>query len=218
MMKILTASQMKRLDQWAIKEAGIPALCLMENAGRVVALETVKALKRVKGRRVCVVCGAGNNGGDGFVAARHLLNHGAAVAVLFAGGTSKLGPEARVNFRALQRLNIPIRVFDARGRRELAKADVIIDALFGIGLSREITGILREIIDAVNASSAHVLAVDIPSGLDATTGKIWGACVKADTTVTLACPKKGLFAGHGPECSGKIVVADIGIPYAASFQ
>jgi NAD(P)H-hydrate epimerase len=96
--------------------------------------------------------------------------------------------------------------------REFAKADVIIDALFGTGLSRTIDGKYRALIDAMNASGRPLIAIDVPSGLDGTTGRIWGVAVKARMTVTLAHPKKGLFVGEGPRCTGRVVCADIGIP------
>ncbi|MBF0122219.1 MAG: NAD(P)H-hydrate epimerase [Candidatus Omnitrophica bacterium] len=211
MKSAFTALQMKKLDCWTIEEIGIPAICLMENAGRLVADEAVRLLRRKSGR-ITIVCGSGNNGGDGLVAARHLFNKGAEVAVLLAGDRARFSDEALINYLAVDKLRIPILRPDHKGMAFLARDVMIIDALFGLGLCREITGHFRDIITAINAATARVISVDIPSGLDATTGKVWGIAVKADLTVTLAHPKRGLYIGDGPKYAGRIKVVDIGIP------
>ena len=213
-LKRVTAQEMGTIDRRAIHEFGISAACLMENAGRMVADEAVKMVRRRRTKCVCVVCGNGNNGGDGFVAARHLLNKGAKVIVLFNGGVSHLSSEAAVNYRAVRKLKIPFFGFDPNGFRRMRKSDLILDALFGVGLSRPVEGRPRAVIEAMNDAGVPVLAFDIPSGLDATTGKALGICVNAALTVTLAYPKKGLFIADGPRYSGRVVVADIGIPYS----
>jgi NAD(P)H-hydrate epimerase len=188
----------------------------MENAGRLVAEEVKKILRCSQGRKVLVIAGTGNNGGDGFVAARYLLNSGFRVKIFLAGTPARLTPDAALNLRIAKKLRIPIsmafRLSAPALLREFAKADVIIDALFGTGLSRTIDGKYRALIDAMNASGRPLIAIDVPSGLDGTTGRIWGVAVKARMTVTLAHPKKGLFVGEGPRCTGRVVCADIGIP------
>ena len=207
---------MRLIDRRAIKGFGIPALCLMENAGRLVAIEAAWHLKRSRGRRVGILCGTGNNGGDGLVAARHLANAGFIVIILLTGTSARLTAEARTNFRIVQKLKIPL--FQSRrfSAEQLAgifqKQDLVIDAIFGIGLNRDVEGNGRRVIEALNASRRPVLSVDVPSGLDATTGRVLGICVKAKKTVVLACLKKGLLVGDGPRYAGEVVVVDIGIP------
>jgi ADP-dependent NAD(P)H-hydrate dehydratase / NAD(P)H-hydrate epimerase len=215
-MKIVTVQEMRALDRRAIRGLGIPAVCLMENAGRLVAEEVQNVLRRRQGRKVCVVCGPGNNGGDGLVAARYLRNAGIPVKVLLAGNTTHMTPETSLNLKIARKLKIPVRnalPFSPKVlKNEFVKADVIVDALFGVGLSRDIEGKYRVLIEAINAARTFVIAVDISSGLDGTTGRVWGVAVKASMTVTLACAKKGLFVSEGPAHAGRVVVVDIGIP------
>jgi len=215
-MRAVTTRRMQALDRWAIRTIGIPSLCLMENAGRLVAEEVKRFLRRSQGRKVLVIAGTGNNGGDGFVAARHFLNAGLRVNIFLAGVLAKMTPDAALNFRVAKKLGIPVRMAFRLSAsallREFAKADVIIDALFGTGLSRAVDGKYRTLIETINASGKPVVAIDIPSGLDGTTGRVWGVAVKARTTVTLALPKTGLFIGEGPGCAGRVTCVDIGIP------
>jgi NAD(P)H-hydrate epimerase len=207
---------MQSIDRQAIEGYGIPSLCLMENAGRCVAEETVKWLRRSPTKRVLIVCGTGNNGGDGLVAARHLLNMGVKVSLLIAGSPASFKADALINYRITKKLKIPCRAAFRLSGRELSsfldKADVIVDAIFGVGLSRPVDGPCRLLVEAINAAGRRVVAIDVPSGMDATTGKVRGACVKAAKTVTLAVAKKGLFLNEGPHYAGKIIVVDIGIP------
>ena len=152
---------MQELDRRAIEDVGIPAVCLMENAGRALADEAAGMLKRRRNRRVVVVCGPGNNGGDGLVAARHLVNAGFSAGVLFVGTAAKLGPDAALNYHVAKKLRIPFFKPDARGCRMLRRAGLIIDALFGIGLAREVREPFKGVIKAMNDSPALVLAADI---------------------------------------------------------
>ncbi|MDE1920395.1 MAG: NAD(P)H-hydrate epimerase [Candidatus Omnitrophica bacterium] len=194
---------------------GIPSLVLMENAGRGVALHVCKYLKRRRMSRVVIVCGAGNNGGDGFVAARYLLNFGFRPSVFFIGALSKLKADALVNYRAAKNLKIPVKPVrreDAAFKKALRSADVIVDAIFGVGLNRSLEAPYDGIIQAINASNAYVVAVDVPSGLDGTGGGIYGICVVADLTVTFSFPKKGFFKKHAARYTGRVAVVDIGIP------
>jgi len=214
-MGVVTVRQMQAIDRHAIEKTGIPSLVLMENAGRAVAGEVIQLVRRCPKPRVAVVCGAGNNGGDGFVAARHLLNAGIRTKIFMAGNMRNLKPDALTNYSILKKSGYLIRRVgrDESGwRRQLSNADVIVDAIFGIGLSREIREPFLNLITALNRSRARIVAVDIPSGLDGTTGKIHGICIRAVRTVTFHCAKRGFFRLDGPKYTGKIIVADIGIP------
>ncbi|MBI5023621.1 MAG: NAD(P)H-hydrate epimerase [Candidatus Omnitrophica bacterium] len=214
MRKPITVRQIQKLDKTAIERYGIPSLVLMENAGRAVAEEVKRYLRRKRRPRVCVVCGLGNNAGDGFVAARHLTNAGIPTKIFLVGKASQLKHDAAVNYRILKRMKCPIQ--EAGTGRGLSlrdiDADVVVDAIFGVGLDREIEEPFRGVIETINRAAKYVVAVDIPSGLDGTTGAIYGVCVKADRTMTFSFPKKGFLKGHGPRYVGKIVVVDIGIP------
>ena len=211
----VTVEEIQRLDKTAIEKFGVPSMVLMENAGRQVALEVIRQLKKIKKPSVCVICGPGNNAGDGLVAARHLANAGIRTKVFLLGKAGGLKDDALVNYEILrksghlfQRLSKVNPVF----LKVLDKSDVVVDAIFGVGLNRVIGEPFRSVIEAVNARARYVVAADIPSGLDGTSGKIYGACVKADTTVTFSFAKTGFFKNEGPRYAGKIVVADIGIP------
>ena len=211
----VTVKQIQKLDKIAIEKYGVPSLVLMENAGRQVAAEVLKSLARVKSPRVCIICGSGNNAGDGFVIARHLINAGIKISVFLVGKGSQLKNDAAVNYWILKKLKYPVMEVGTAGRlpvRDIKKADIIIDALFGVGLNREVLGPFRNVIDAINKSGKKIISVDIPSGLNGTTGKIYGVCIKANKTVTFTFSKKGFLRGQGPNYTGKVVVVDIGIP------
>ncbi len=214
-MKTISVAEMQALDRKAIEVYGIPGLLLMENAGRGVA-ELILNLAR--SGRATILVGKGNNGGDGLVIARHLFNHGYQVLILLCADPEKFKEDPAVNFRIAETMQIPmVRVTDQTARSELTgyleKTDVVVDALFGIGLKKPLAGLERTIVETVNAvCRGFIVAVDIPSGLDGDTGQILGEAIKATHTATLACPKKGLMIGQGPHASGKISVIPIGIP------
>ncbi|MDD4940557.1 MAG: NAD(P)H-hydrate epimerase [Candidatus Omnitrophica bacterium] len=210
--RLLTAARSKKLDERAARAYGISTLVLMENAGRQVA---EAALRMYRGRAgIAIFCGKGNNGGDGFVAARHLVIRGIRPQVLLAGRIPDVRGEARSNLDILLKLKQRIVEIspEAASCIKVRSCGLIIDALLGIGLTGEVRGIYQDLIAVINGARCRVLSVDIPSGLDATTGKVLGCCVKADTTVTFAAKKRGMTAGAGPRVCGRIVVADIGIP------
>lgn len=192
----VTRAQMRRIDALAIGEYGIPSLALMENAGRAVA-------DAVAGSRVLVVCGRGNNGGDGYVAARHLANRGRVVTLLEEGEPRG---DAAVMAVGARRLCARATEFPAGG------FDAIVDALYGTGLDRPVEGRGAELIDRINAAGVPVTAADVPSGLDADTGRPLGRAVRAAVTVTLGLPKAGFAAGAA--WVGRVIVADIGLPRA----
>ncbi len=218
----VTVKQIQALDEKAIGKYGVPSIALMENAGRAVAGEVLKSLRNKKNSRVCVFCGLGNNAGDGFVAARHLMNAGVKTDIFLVGQAKKLKNDAAVNCRILKRMNCLIRLVGANGRlsrqrrgsplRELTKADIIVDAIFGVGLNRDIKEPFAGIIAMLNRSKKRIVSVDIPSGLDGTTGKIHGVCIRAAKTITFSLLKKGFLKGDGPKHTGRVVVVDIGIP------
>ncbi|MCK5581273.1 MAG: NAD(P)H-hydrate epimerase [Candidatus Omnitrophica bacterium] len=214
-MKTVMVKQIQKLDDIAINQYGVPSLALMENAGKSVAQEAIRMVAKKKRPCVCVVCGLGNNAGDGFVVARHLINAGIEPKIFLIGKVAKLKNDALVNCRILKKCRYPIKEAQKvtpAFKKELQKADLIVDAIFGVGLNREVGVPFKSFIEAVNDSKKPVLAVDAPSGLDGTTGKIYGVCVKAKKTVTFSFAKKGFYKAHGPEVIGKVVVVDIGIP------
>jgi NAD(P)H-hydrate epimerase len=207
---VLSREQMRAFDEHAIAK-GVPSLVLMENAGRGAA-------EAIRGDRVVVLCGAGNNGGDGFVVARHLLRRGAAVEAWLCGDAKKMTPGCKANHDAFKGVGGTVhalgKAFDALVR-SVAHADTIVDGLFGIGLDRPIAGPLAEVISIIaegRAAGAEVVALDVPSGLDTDTGVPLGPCVKADRTVTFAHLKLGHATGSGAAQSGVVHVVDIGVP------
>lgn len=189
-------------------------MVLMENAGRAVAREIRKDLKGQRDPKVSIFCGTGNNGGDGFVVARHLLDAGLEVETFLVGQAGQLKADAATNYQILKSYRIPIKEIVRLSpaiRKSVSQADIVVDALFGVGLNRAITDPCWSVIEALNAGAKRIMAVDVPSGLDATTGKIHGVCVKAYKTVTFTAPKTGFLKNQGPSYIGKVVVADIGI-------
>jgi NAD(P)H-hydrate epimerase len=211
----LSREEVREIDRRAIDEFGVPSVVLMENAGRGAA--EILLSVGVSGR-VVICCGKGNNGGDGFVIARHLDNHVVPVRVLLFARAGDLTGDAAINYRIISRAGLPIRemagpMFDETGLRdELAGAAWIVDALFGTGLSGPVRAPFDRIIAAINASPAQILAVDIPSGLDCDTGRPPGATVRAHHTVTFVASKKGFAEPAAQEWLGRVHVADIGAP------
>lgn len=209
-MKACTADQMRAIDRRAADEFGMPSLLLMENAGRAVAERACALLRAQSGKRVRVLCGKGNNGGDGFVAARHLANHGVPVECVLAGQSDEVRGDARVNLELLDRLGVPVLQFVPGSITEL-DADLLIDALLGTGFRGTPRGPVGDAIAAVNASALPVVAVDMPSGLDADAGTA-GHCVRATETVTFGLPKLGLLTEEGRRYAGRLTIANISLP------
>ncbi len=213
-MKIVTAEEMRTIDQ-AAAERGVPGRVLMENAGRAVVRAVLDLAEDSHGHAaVLVVAGKGNNGGDGLVVARHLANQGMLVTVCLMCGREDLQGDAEENLHAA--LGHVVEVEDGRDRQELLHAvlhsDIIVDAILGTGVRGEVTGPARDAIEAINDSEATVVAVDIPSGVDADTGAICGAAVWADVTVTFGLPKAGTVLYPGAARCGDLQVADICLP------
>jgi|CZKU01.1.fsa_nt_gi hydroxyethylthiazole kinase-like uncharacterized protein yjeF len=215
---------MRAFDAHAITQCSVPALLLMENAGRGATDVLVRELcsddaRGVEGARPVVVCGAGNNGGDGLVIARHLLVRGASPTVFFAGDADKMTHDARANFEAWRGLGGEIQWLPPGAplstlEHALAGDQIVVDALFGTGLDRPIEGWLATVIESINGSRGPRFSVDLPSGLDADTGAALGVAVEATVTATFAHYKLGLLTPNGVSLAGRVRVVDIGVPAA----
>ena len=221
-MKFVTAAQMRELDRLAIEEFGIPSIVLMENAGIAVANEVVrmlgKPLKLKAVSQAVIFSGKGNNGGDGFVAARHLANQGFKAVVVYFQKPSQMKPDALTNFEILEKLDISLvsctnsQLDKTAVKKILQGSSVVIDALFGTGLSKPIEEPFETAIELMNESKLPIVAADIPSGMNADTGEIMGSCVRAKTTVTFGLPKKGFKFKMARRYLGDVIVADISMP------
>jgi hydroxyethylthiazole kinase-like uncharacterized protein yjeF len=220
---IFSRETVRRLDKLAVQDFGIPSIVLMENAARHVTDVALDGLEGIEKPRVLVVAGPGNNGGDGLAAARHLHNAGLRVNVFIAGNPARFSGDARVNFEVAHRMGLQLFVMDpSNPARSLGAAfagfrptDLIIDALVGTGLTRDLDPTFEKLVQEINGYGADgipVLAVDIPSGLDADTGMPRRVAVRASATVTFAGIKEGFFTLEAQPFLGEVVVADIGVP------
>lgn len=212
-LSLYRASQVRELDRIAIEEMGIPGICLMERAGGA-AFALLKKLWP-HARRIIVLCGSGNNGGDGYVLARLAYLAGYDITVLQLGDTSKLKGDAQIAFEAMTHVGLIPQVF---AEKKLSIVDVIVDAIFGTGLDREVTGRWREVIDALNHRNCPLLSLDTPSGLHADTGTVLGVAVHADVTISFIGLKQGLFTGMGVDYRGKIYFDDLQVPHSIYKQ
>lgn len=219
-MDALSRDEVRRVDRWAVEVLGLPGLVLMENAGRQVADAACELLDGRRPGRVAVVAGAGNNGGDGFVAARHLGLRGLEVVTFLLAPPEKVAGDARVNLDALRNLQADVLAIGPGELPGLANAlkefDVVVDALGGTGIRGALQGQIAVAVQAVNAASRPVVAVDIPTGLDCDSGQAAGPAIRAAVTVTFVAPKKGFAAPGASAYTGRVVVADIGVPPPAS--
>ncbi|HMK39326.1 MAG TPA: NAD(P)H-hydrate dehydratase, partial [Bacteroidota bacterium] len=211
----------KSLDRTAIRSLALPGLVLMENAGRGFVDELERAAGRIHGKRSVVFCGRGNNGGDGFVIARHIANRGGEALAVLLGSRRSVGGDARTNLDAALRISrlrpSSLRVVESRGKKLPplpGNPDIVVDAIFGTGFSGDIAGKELEAVTWINASGAFVASVDIPSGVDASTGSVGNVAVNANLTVAMGLAKIGHFVGQGCDRSGSVVVVDISIPPA----
>ena len=202
-------AQVREIERLAIEEAGLPGAELMERAGTGSFRALVRHWPGV--RRVAVVCGAGNNGGDGFVVARLAREAGFAVRALVVGDPGRLGGDASSMLGAMRDAGVDLEPFAAPA---LDGASVVVDALFGTGLTRPVAGAPAAAIETMNTAEAPVLAVDVPSGIDADTGSVRGVAVRASLTVTFIAPKRGLFTGAGPDHCGRLEHDALGVPAA----
>jgi hydroxyethylthiazole kinase-like uncharacterized protein yjeF len=216
---LVTSAEMRDCDRSAITGLMIPGLVLMENAGRGVVDLIEKQYGMVMGKSFIVVCGKGNNGGDGFVVARHLLLRGAKVSVVILSHPGDYKNDAKVNYKILKNLIKDNRSHlcmlpypSLRRLSMLPKGDFLIDAIFGTGFSGELRGHYHAIINWMNDRIEVKIAIDSPSGLDTDTGAVHGVAFKADMTVTMCLKKIGLYIGKAREYVGKVEVVDIGFP------
>ena len=203
MEKLVTASQMKQLDSHTINEIGIPSLVLMERAALAVRDEILTAFP-LNQANVVVVAGSGNNGGDGLAVARLLAIAGSHVTILNAGNPHHASEEHQAQEKICQYYQIA----ETTDLSVLKDATLIVDAIFGIGIDRDVKGHYVEIIKAINDSKAPVVAVDMPSGINTDTGAVMGSDVRATTTVTFAYNKVGLTKGTGQKYAGRLVIAN----------
>lgn len=207
---------MREMDNRAMEEYGIPGVVLMENAGLRVVEEIARDCSPSE-HRVIVACGRGNNGGDGFVIARHLINGGFKTEVFTLAREEDYRGDALVNFLILKKMGASIKhileVGDLKDLKvSLIHANLLVDALLGTGLSSSVKGLMGEVIEQINLSPVPVISVDIPSGVNADTGQIMGRGIKARQTVTFALPKQGLFLYPGADLAGEVTVGDISMP------
>ncbi|RKY68551.1 MAG: NAD(P)H-hydrate epimerase, partial [Candidatus Latescibacterota bacterium] len=214
-MKLVTGKQMAAIDRYAIQEMGVPGLDLMEHAGQAVFEAVSRLLEAPK--KITVICGKGNNGGDGFVVARLLENRGIPVSLFFVGERETAKGDARTNLERAAERGIPIHeVLKEEDLKrltdELASSDAIVDALFGTGIQGAVRGLAARVIERINDSACPVVAVDLPSGVNADTGDVAGPCVRAFHTVTFGLPKMGQVFYPGRAYCGTLEIADIGFP------
>lgn len=204
---LYTSEQVRELDRTAIEEHEIPGSTLMARAGDA----TFKILteKWPKAKRIAVICGVGNNAGDGFVVARLVASLQTQVTVFLLGDPEHIKGDALDAYQSLQGTNVTIRDYK---KNDDKKFDVIVDAIFGTGLTREVTGVFKDAITSINESNKPILSIDLPSGLNANTGTIWGSAVKATITVSFIGLKQGLFTAEGPEHAGEVHFSDLKVP------
>jgi NAD(P)H-hydrate epimerase len=219
-MKIANINQMQNIDRRAIEIYGIPSITLMENAGIAATSHIVRFLKEnPKFNRLSIICGKGNNGGDGFVIARHLSLILAldALRIFLIGKEKDLRNDSLINFKILKKMGLEI--FELANienlsvfKKEIKESDIIIDAIFGTGLSKNIEGLEKDIILYVNDLKKYVFAIDISSGINGNTGYKMNCAINANQTITLCLPKIGHFIGDGADSTGRLYIHDISIP------
>ena len=218
-MLLVTAAEMQEMDRLTIASHGIPGLELMENAGKGAARVLLARFADRLKAGVGIICGKGNNGGDGFVIARYLADQGIRVTVYLLAKTSAVKGDAAANLKRLSPPSVPVieipdeKVF-SQSISGLDQHGLLVDAILGTGLSSTVRGFFKTVIDYLNQSPTPVFAVDVPSGLDADTGQPCGTCVRAQATATFALPKIGHFIYPGAEYTGRLEIIDIGIPDA----
>jgi len=216
---VMTRQEVRNFDAWAIQEMGMPGVVLMENAGRGCTQVICDRLAAVNGAKIAVFCGAGNNGGDGCVIARLLTNCGAEVRIVICGQRDKIKGDALTNLKIIERMGLPISYLDLllgglpeRIRECTEGSSLLVDAIFGTGLTGELRSEYAQLIACINARRIPIVAVDIPSGLDCDTGVPLPVCIEADATVTFVAAKKGFTLSQDVlAVTGAIFIASIGI-------
>jgi hydroxyethylthiazole kinase-like uncharacterized protein yjeF len=216
-MYLVTASEMQEMDRRTIEDLGIPGMVLMENAGRGATRFLLEKFPDIGKKRVGVLAGRGNNGGDGYVIARYLKQKGVRVTVYLLADANRVKGDAAANLKFLKPLEVPlVEIPDedslAHLQSEMTDVDVWIDAILGTGLKSDVRGYFKTVIELINGLNKPVFAVDVPSGLNSDTGQVCGACIRASATATFAFAKTGHFTHPGPQYSGALNIIDIGIP------
>jgi ADP-dependent NAD(P)H-hydrate dehydratase / NAD(P)H-hydrate epimerase len=202
------SQDMRDIDKRAIKEYGIPGIILMENAAHAL----LRFIKSITHRRVTIVCGGGNNGGDGFALGRLLLIEGYYVDIFCFADIKDIKGDARVNFDMLIKMGITIGNDLNLLETSVERSEVTVDAIFGTGLRGRVEGTYYRLIEAINLKARHIVSVDIPSGINGETGEALGTCIYARDTITFGCLKLGHLLGEGRKASGKVVVENISLP------
>ncbi|MBT5551547.1 MAG: NAD(P)H-hydrate dehydratase [Nitrospina sp.] len=219
MLPVVTAEQMQAIDRYSIDELGIPGITLMENAGVGVIQEIQKRFADLSRKKVFIFCGKGNNGGDGFVIARHLFNLGTDARILLAGKISELKNDAEINAASAQNIGVQVDELNPDNLNQfdhkLRHCDIIIDAIFGTGLNKPASGFLKKVIDKINQFEKFVVSVDINSGVDSDSGQLMGPHVKSDLTLALACWKQSHLLHPSAGIMKEVGLVDIGIPAKA---
>lgn len=216
---VMTRQQVRDLDAWAINEMGVPGCVLMENAAKNGAQVILEQFSEQVRQGVCIFCGSGNNGGDGFAIARHLVNDGIAVRIVLCVDPARLKGDAKINFEICRNMNISIQILDLasvelfRDVETLVKGcGLLVDALLGTGMQGQLKESMSLLISCINSHNFPILAVDIPSGLDCDAGVPLPVCIEAAATVTFAALKKGFVDNpNSSQVTGRVFVADIGI-------
>ncbi|PIR00391.1 MAG: bifunctional ADP-dependent NAD(P)H-hydrate dehydratase/NAD(P)H-hydrate epimerase [Nitrospinae bacterium CG11_big_fil_rev_8_21_14_0_20_45_15] len=216
MINVALAKEMQAIDRRAIEEIGIPGIALMENAGRESARIIEEKFPLLHDKKIIVVCGKGNNGGDGFVVARHLANKGAHVRIILLGTVEQIKADPAVNANIAKNMGLDIHSVSPDNwsslKHHLRHADVIVDAIFGVGLNKAVDGFYKTVIESLNQTGKYIVALDIPSGIDADSGSLIGAHIKAHLTVALALPKRSHFLYPAASAMGEVRIVDISIP------
>ncbi len=222
-MRILNGAQMREADRQTIEDIGIPSIVLMENAGRQVVVAIEAFYPDLAERQVAVICGKGNNGGDGFVVARTLHQRGIEASVFVIGVIAEIEGDARINLDVLGRMGLRVVEVSDNGAWELYfsevnQHDLIVDAMFGTGLRAPLSGLYETVVADLNGCGIPVVSIDLPSGMSADTPDLMGEAVEASVTVTLGAPKLPLVLPPAEQQAGDVVIADIGIPGAVIDQ
>ncbi|MDZ7362354.1 MAG: NAD(P)H-hydrate dehydratase [candidate division KSB1 bacterium] len=217
--RVLTAEEMQAVDQYTIEKLNLIGRVLMENAGRAVFAAIRERWAPLAGKRAMVLCGKGNNGGDGFVVARYLGEAGVTCEMCLIGSANELRGDAAANYAVLTRVGYTIReIQHFEELPDLRHADFIVDALLGTGVRGPLLGLMAQAVNRINESGRPVIAIDLPTGMNADTGEVAGPCVQADLTVTMGCRKQGLLFMPARKYAGEVIVADIGFPQMAFRQ
>ena len=215
---VMTRDQVRNFDSYAINKLGIPGTVLMENAGRSCAQLILQKLKGLENPKVAIFCGTGNNGGDGYVIARHLFNNGVEVSVVICGDETKITGDAKIHLDIIKKKHLKIETLNlnsdniAENVNSLSsKASLLVDGLFGTGLKGKLREEYITLINAINSQKMPIIAIDIPSGLDCDLGQPLPTAIKAQTTVSFVAAKKGFLCSESDKYTGQIYIASIGI-------